>query len=196
MNKKGFTIVELTAVLIMTSIVTVITISRGQSARVRANEAGTQMNMHALQLAAEDFATMAEGRYPENLTDQVDDVLEAIGLIVSNDYVLADAEPATGATVNDGNNANGIALLPGNNTYANPFIMPANSIDNDGTQFTIEAQCTSPPCHVDNPGADGSGEGTVYWAPVGTAGCGAMIGYVIFGDGDKQLLSFVLTSDN
>jgi prepilin-type N-terminal cleavage/methylation domain-containing protein len=194
MKSKGFTLIELMVVVVIIGILAAIAIPNFMSMRVRAKESATQSNMHTLQLAGEDFSTMAEGMYPEALTDQVDDALLAIGLTVVNDHCLADAEPATGATCNDGNDANGIALLPANNTYRNPFVGSANSVDNNGTQVDVTTQLANPPIHADNPAAGTSGEGSVYWGPVGTAGNVAMTGYVVFGDGDKAILTLTLTS--
>jgi Tfp pilus assembly protein PilE len=195
-KSHGFTVVELMTILLMMGVITAIAIPRHTTLRVQAIEAAVQMNMHTLQIAAEDFATMAEGRYPEYINYRVDVILAAIGIQASNNHVVSDCSPqATGMTVNDGNDIPTIALLPGNNAFKNPFHTEAASLDNQGTEVTVEAALANPPCHSDNPPPGSSGEGTVFWTPVGTVGCDAMIGYVIFGDGDKNILYLRLTSD-
>jgi Tfp pilus assembly protein PilE len=195
-KSHGFTVVELMTILLMMGIITAIAIPRHTTLRVQAIEAAVQMNMHTLQLAAEDFATMAEGRYPEYIGYRVDEVLAAIGVQASNNYVISDCSPrATGMTVNDGNGIPTIALLPGNNAFKNHFHTDAASLDSYCTQLTIEAALANPPYHLDNPAPGFSGEGTVFWTPVGSPGCDAMVGYVIFGDGDKDILHLRLTSD-
>jgi prepilin-type N-terminal cleavage/methylation domain-containing protein len=198
MKSKGFTLIELMVVVVIIGILAAIAIPNFMSMRVRAKESAVQSNMHTLQLAGEDFSTMAEGMYPEALNTLVEDVLTQIGIVgVNNAHGLSDADPtATGTTVNNGTDADPVtALLPGNSTYRNPFVGAANSIDGTiGAQPDVATALAQPPNHVDNPGAAVSGEGTAYWVPIGTGGGIAMTGYVIFGDGDKDILTLRLTS--
>ncbi len=187
--RKGFTLIELMIVVVIIGILAAIAIPNFMSMRQRAKEASVKANMHTLQLAGEDFSTMAEGSYPETGIMTVGAVLVAMGFpLAVNPASLADACPGTRATVvvmpTD-------ALLPGNNTYGNPFWPTANCLDH-----LVAAVAPGPasPGHLPNPAPGADGQGTVYWGPIGLAGNIAMEGYIIFGDGYKEMLTLELRS--
>lgn len=186
-NRRGFSLVELLVFVLIVAILgsTVYPHMLGMYARSR--EASVKSNMFTLRVAAENFASMAEGSYPEVTTTTVGAVLTILGIPSANQALIADADPATRATVS----TSADALLPGNATYGNPFWPYANCLNSLGA-------CVAPgpaqPAHVNNPLAGASGQGTVYWGPVGTAGDLAMEGYVIYGDGYRDMLNFALRS--
>lgn len=188
--RKGFTLIELMIVVVIIGILAAIAIPNFMSMRQRAKEASVKANMHTLQLAGEDFSTQAEGSYPETGTMTVGAVLIVMGFpLAVNPASLADACPGTRATVVGA--APTDALLPGNNTYGNPFWPTANCLDH-----LVAAVAPGPdsPGHLPNPAPGADGQGTVYWGPVGTAGGSAMEGYIIFGDGYKAMLTLELRS--
>ncbi len=187
--RKGFTLIELMIVVVIIGILAAIAIPNFMSMRQRAKEASVKANMHTLQLAGEDFSTQAEGSYPETGIMTVGTVLIAMGFPGAlNPASIADACPGTRATVvvvpSD-------ALLPGNNTYGNPFWPTSNCLDH-----LVAAVAPGPisPIHAANPAAGASGQGTVYWGPVGLAANVAMEGYIIYGDGYKAMLTLELRS--
>ena len=66
LNEKGFTLVEIMVVAIIIALIVGIGLANFIQLQNRAKEASVKSNMHALQLAMEDFAVHTLGVYPDN----------------------------------------------------------------------------------------------------------------------------------
>ncbi|TET78588.1 MAG: hypothetical protein E3J41_04235 [Candidatus Cloacimonadota bacterium] len=188
--KKGASLVELMILILIIAILGSVTYPHILGMYARSREASVKSNMFTLRVAAENFASMAEGRYPETGVMTVGDVLINMGFPTAvNPAALADACPGTRANVVGAPPTD--ALLPGNNTYGNPFWPDANCLDHLAAAV---APGPATPGHLANPAAGADGQGTVYWGPIGLGGTSAMEGYVIYGDGYKEMLTLELRS--
>lgn len=176
-HRKGISMVELLIMILIIVILSSVLFPHLQRMYVRGREASVKSNMLTLNIAAENFATMADGLYPVNPTDQVWQILTYAGVITSNEYRIADCCPASADIVS----FTQYALLPGNKTYRNPFMTVGNCLD----------MAFNAPTHKIIVPLD-SGQGTVYWVPDTQAEIAE--GYRIYGDGYNNILLFVISS--
>lgn len=93
MRNKGFTLIELMIVVVIIGILAAIAIPNFMRMRDRAREASTEANMHTVQLNAEEFSTLADGCYPQDLDVTVSDVLDDLSYDSSNSSSLCCESP-------------------------------------------------------------------------------------------------------
>lgn len=197
MKTKGFTLIELMVVVVIIGILAAIAIPNFMSMRQRAQEASVKSNAHTCQVSVENYSTMSMGVYPIDLTTQVLTILNNMGVLGStDDHAVSDAVPGTGVTVNDGV-ANPTALLPGNNTYRNPFYPASASIMQEDQTGTPPQNVPQPGYTQGDPGAGAAANtGIVDYIACGdaTAGAAACNAYVIFAGGASNWLTERYTS--
>jgi type II secretion system protein G len=106
--RKGFTLVELMIVVVILGLLASVAIPNFIALMGRAKEASVKTNMHVMQTAAEDFAAVSGGRYPEDGADLADDGLRLLEHVPMSNYpvnpftqapsvVQFDADPTAGA---------------------------------------------------------------------------------------------------
>ena len=85
-GRRGFTLIELMIVVVIIGLLASVAIPNFISMVGRAKEASVKTNMHVLQTAAEDFAAVSGGRYPDNAADLADDGLRLIDHVPYSNY--------------------------------------------------------------------------------------------------------------
>ncbi len=71
-DRRGFTLIELMIVVVIIGLLASVAIPNFIALVGRAKEASVKTNMHVMQTAAEDFAAVSGGRYPDDATDLSD----------------------------------------------------------------------------------------------------------------------------
>src|SRR5262245_66584157 len=67
-NERGFTLIELMIVAVISGITAAISIPNFIAMQNRAKEGSTKSNMHTVQLAAEDYGVQNDGVYADVMT--------------------------------------------------------------------------------------------------------------------------------
>ena len=107
MDRSGFTLIELMIVVVILGLLASVAIPNFISMMGRAREASVKTNMHVMQTAAEDFAAVSGGRYPDNGADLADDGLRLMDHVPFRAYpdnpftqspsvIQFDADPTAG----------------------------------------------------------------------------------------------------
>ena len=135
MKRKGFTLIELMVVVVIIGILAAIAIPNFMRMQQRAKEGSVKNNMHTVQLAVEDFATLNSGAYAGGFTAVTGETGETIvqllpGLVhctnpftglatVATEFLAADPKLPAGPGVlaagvySYGSDATGAALADG-----------------------------------------------------------------------------------
>lgn len=153
-------------VVVIIGILASIAIPNFMSMRGRAKEATLKANMHTLQLAAENFSSMAEGAYPDDCATTVSEVLAALMYPGVTSAVKSIAGAAAGLSPS----GTDILLPPG---FKNPFLPSFNSWE------------SNPP---------GTISGCTYYESLPAGATVAAEEYSIRGFGKDALLVLVLTA--
>ena len=106
-DRRGFTLIELMIVVVIIGLLASVAIPNFVSMMGRAKEASVKTNMHVMQTAAEDFAAVSSGRYPDSAVDLADDGLRLVDHVPLTSYpknpftlspsvVQFDADPTAG----------------------------------------------------------------------------------------------------
>jgi Tfp pilus assembly protein PilE len=176
--RKGVSMVELLVLVLIVVILSSVLFPHIQRMYVRGREAAVKSNMMTLNVAAENFAAMADGLYPSYPQDTVGDILTFAGVPTINEYRIADNCPTSASNVS----VTQYALLPGNESYRNPFLTVGNCLDVELNAPTHKIVA-----------ANASGQGTVYWVPDDYYNM-MTERYRIYGDGYNNILPFVISS--
>ncbi len=181
MKKRGIIMLELMVILLVMSILGTASLGKLTRMKKRAMEVMVIQNMHVMQLAAEDFATLSEGIYAADCAQTVTAAVPVGVSIIDPHYI--------------GGNVSGLLPDPPDNllplTFNNPVIAGNNS-------YWSPSVANQPAwCWV------ACNAGGVAYNPFDASGCPVANGsspspavrYEIYGQGIECTLQLSLTSD-
>ena len=84
LSSRGFTLIELMAVVVIISVLIAIAIPNYISLKNRALEASVRANMHNAQAACEEFSILAESWYPGDLDTRVGQIVPTAPAAIAN----------------------------------------------------------------------------------------------------------------
>ena len=135
-DRRGFTLIELMIVVVIIGILAAVAIPNFVSMMGRAREASVKSNMHVMQTAAEDFAAVSGGRYPNDATDLADDGLRLVDHVPFASYP---PNPFTKAATSVQFDADPTGGNPGEMAF-NPATPDSYTIKGNGADGTLLRQ--------------------------------------------------------
>ncbi|UCC11705.1 MAG: prepilin-type N-terminal cleavage/methylation domain-containing protein [candidate division WOR-3 bacterium] len=180
MRSKGFTLIELMVVVVIIGILAAIAIPNFISMQRRAKEASVKSNMHTMQLAAEDFATLSEGVYAADCAQIVQDATADPNDV--DDHTIGGAVGAL------------VPVVGTNHLLPTTFVNPVNQ--NNFSFFSpAAADLAGWAWAVDNAGGVAYNPFDAVGAPVGNGTApSTALRYEVYGQGVDATLQIVLSS--